>query len=154
LEPGKMGLVVVFQLETQRFGLPLDSVERVVRTVEHTVLPNAPQIVLGVVNVQGRIIPVIDMRQRLRLPERRPRLTDQLLIVNSTTRTLALVIDAVAAVTEFDAVDFTAADHIVPGLEFLAGVVKLNDDIILVHNLDQFLSLEEEQILDGALRNA
>src|SRR4051812_45101682 len=122
-----MGLVIVFELEAQRLGLRLETVERVVRVVELTALPNAPAIVLGVVNVQGRIIPVVDLRKKLRLSPRAIQLTDQLLIARGAARPLALIVDAVAAVTSYDEADFTAASAIVPGLEFLAGIVKLPD---------------------------
>jgi purine-binding chemotaxis protein CheW len=147
-----MGLVVVFQVETQRFGLPLHVVERVVRAVELTALPNAPALVLGVINIQGRIIPVVDVRRRLQLPGRSAaNLGDQLLIARSAARPLALIVDSVATVTEYDETDFIAAATLVPGLEYLSGIVRLPDGIILVQDLDQFLSLHEAQTLDRAL---
>ena len=62
--------IVVFALDEQRYALHLLAVERVVRAVEVTALPEAPEIVLGVVNVKGRIVPVINVRRRFRLPER------------------------------------------------------------------------------------
>jgi purine-binding chemotaxis protein CheW len=62
--------LVVFTLGQQRYGLPLSSVERAARIVEITPLPNAPEIVLGVINVQGRLMPVVNLRHRFRLPER------------------------------------------------------------------------------------
>ena len=54
--------LVVFVLNDQRYGLPLSAVDRIVRIVEVTLLPKAPDIVLGVVNVQGQVIPVIGHR--------------------------------------------------------------------------------------------
>ena len=72
--------LVVFTMDEQRYALQLAAVERVVRMVEVTPLPQAPQIVLGVINAQGRIIPVVDIRRRFRLPARDIRLSDHLLI--------------------------------------------------------------------------
>lgn len=62
--------VVVLMLDDIRYAVALTSVERVVRAVEITPLPNAPDIVLGVINVQGRVVPVVDIRKRFRLPAR------------------------------------------------------------------------------------
>ena len=76
--------IVVFTLRDRRHGLPLSAVERIVRVVEVTSLPKAPDIVLGVVNVQGRVIPVINVRRRFRLPEREIALTDHMLIARTT----------------------------------------------------------------------
>ena len=149
-----MGQVVVFQVEARRFGLPLAVVERVVRAVELTDLPNAPDIVLGVINVQGRIIPVVDLRRRLRLPPRANILADQLLIARTEARPLALMVDGVATVAEYDPTDFTEAAAVAPGLDYLAGLVRLPDGILLVHDLEQFLSLQEARALDEALGDA
>ena len=72
--------LVVFNMDEQRYALQLATVERVVRMVEVTLLPQAPKIVLGVINAQGRIIPVVDIRRRFRLPARDIHLSDHLLI--------------------------------------------------------------------------
>jgi purine-binding chemotaxis protein CheW len=150
-----MGLVVVFQVESRRFGLPLEAVERVVRAVEITALPRAPAVVLGVINVQGHIVPVVDVRARLHLPLRSGiGLADQLLIARTQTRVLALIVDGTTTVAEYSAADFTGAAAIVPGLEYLSGVVVLPDGILLVQDLDRFLSLQETQALDEALGDA
>jgi purine-binding chemotaxis protein CheW len=69
--------LVVFTLDARRYAVPLSTVERIIRAVEITPLPQAPEIVLGVINVQGRIIPVVNTRKRFRLPECDIRLSDQ-----------------------------------------------------------------------------
>ncbi len=65
---GQLNLYIVFTLDEQRYALHLSAVERVICVVEITPLPKAPEIVLGIINVGGQIIPVIDMRKRFRLP--------------------------------------------------------------------------------------
>jgi purine-binding chemotaxis protein CheW len=60
----KLNQLVVLTLDEQRYALHLSAVERIVRMVEITPLPKAPQIVLGVVNVQGRIVPIVNIRKR------------------------------------------------------------------------------------------
>ncbi len=146
--------LVVFALSDQRYGLPLSAVERVVRVVGVTALPKAPDIVLGVVNVQGRIIPVINLRRRFRLPEREIALTDQLVVAHTARRPVALAADAVTGVLEYSAREAAGARDIVPGIEYVEGVVKLADGLVLIHDLDKFLSLEEEAALDRAIEGA
>src|SRR5277367_233894 len=68
--------LVVFDLEEQRYALRLSAVEQVVRAVEITPLPKAPEIIRGVVNVHGRVVPVYHIRARFRLPEREIDLSD------------------------------------------------------------------------------
>jgi purine-binding chemotaxis protein CheW len=142
---------MVFSLDGQRYALALAAVEKVVRAVEVTRLPKAPDIVLGIVNVQGRVIPVINVRRRFRLPEREMALTDQIVIARTARRPVALVVDAVAGVLEYPEQEAVEARDILPDVEYVEGVVKLEDGLILIHDLDRFLSLEEEASLDQAL---
>lgn len=147
----RMADYAVLCFDELRVALPLSFVERVVRAVYLTPLPDAPEIVPGVVNVGGRIIPAINMRRRFRLPERDIALTDQLVIAHTRQRPVALVADAVDGIFEYAEPDIVGAEIILPGLEYIDGVVKLGDGLILIHNLDRFLSLEEVASLDRAL---
>src|ERR1700712_4788121 len=85
--------LIVFRLDDNRYGLRADAVERVVRTVEITPLPKAPPTVLGVINAEGQVIPVFDMRRRFQLPERMPDLSDHLIIARAGGRRVALAVD-------------------------------------------------------------
>jgi purine-binding chemotaxis protein CheW len=142
---------VVFNLDELRMALASPTVERVVRAVYFNPLPDAPQIVLGVVNVQGRVIPVINMRKRFRLPDRETALTDRLIIAQTIRRTVALAVDSVAGVVEYPGPALIGAGDILPGLEYVTGVAKLDDGLIFIHDLDRFLSLDEEETIDRAL---
>jgi purine-binding chemotaxis protein CheW len=138
-------------LDDQRYALPLYAAERVVRMVAITPLPNAPDIILGVVNFQGRVIPVINVRRRFRLPEREIALTDQLVVAHTARRAVALMADSVLDVIASSEQNFVATANIFPKLEYVEGVVKLTDGLIFIHDLEKFLSLEEESSLDRAL---
>lgn len=72
--------LVAFTLDNCKFALPLPQVERIVNVVEITPLPKAPEAVIGVVNVQGRIIPVVDIRKRFRLPKREMNLNNKFIL--------------------------------------------------------------------------
>ena len=122
--------------------------------VQVTPLPRAPAIVLGVVNVRGRVIPVLNLRRRFRLPERDFALTDRLVIARTARRPVALVADEVAGVLEYSALQIVEARDIVPGVEYTEGVVKLADGLILIHDLDSFLSLEEDAALEQSIGGA
>jgi len=142
---------VVFTLDGQRYALHLFVVERIIRVVEMTSLPKAPDIVLGIVNVEGQIIPVVNIRKRFRLPERELNLSDVLIIAQTPRRTVALVADDVSGVIEGSGQDITEAKEILPRMEYVKGVVKLKDGLILINDLESFLSLEEEKALDDAM---
>lgn len=143
--------LVVFTLDDQRYALHLSAVERTIRMVEITPLPKAPETVLGVINVKGRIVPALDIRRRFGLPERKMGLSDHLIIARTAKRTVALAVDGTDGVIERPARDIIPPGLIVPGLEHVEGVVKLEDGMVFIHDLDGFLSLEEEQALEAAI---
>lgn len=143
--------LIVFALEGRRYALPLSDVDKVLRVMALTQLPKAPDIVLGVVNIRGQVIPVVDMRRRFHLPGRGIALTDQLIVAHTARRPVALIADAVLDVIAYPAQNTVAAEDILPDIEYVEGVAKLADGLILIHDLDKFLSLEEENALDHAL---
>ena len=143
--------LVAFLLNEQRYALFLSAVERIVRAVEVTALPKAPEIVLGVVNMRGQIIPVINVRKRFHLPGKEIDLSDQFLIAHTSTRIVGLAVDAVLGVIERAAEEVISVQKIVPGIEYVVGIVRLQDGMILIHDLDKFLSLDEERVLNEAM---
>jgi purine-binding chemotaxis protein CheW len=148
---GTPSRLVRFSLERECYAVRLESVERIARVVEVTALPKAPEIVVGIVNLQGSIVPVLDVRSRFGLPKREINLTDQLLFARTAKRTVALVVDSVSGIVECQPEDITAAERIAPGLEHIQGIARLSHGMLLIHDLDKFLSLDEEKQLDGAL---
>ena len=143
--------LVHFNLDDQKYALFLSAIIRIIRVVEITGLPKAPEIVLGVINMHGLIIPVFDIRKRFRLPQREMQLDDQLIIASTSKRTVALLVDSVNDVIEIPEEKNIAGEKILPGLEYVEGVVKTEDGMILIHDLEQFLSLQEEKALHEAL---
>jgi purine-binding chemotaxis protein CheW len=143
--------LVVFTLDEQHYALHLAAVKRAVRMVEITLLPKAPEIVLGVINVRGRVVPVVNLRKRFGLAERGIRLSDHILLAHTLKRAVALVVDAVHGVVERSQQELILTKEILPGLDYLEGVTQLEEGLILIHDLGTFLSIKEEKELDTAL---
>lgn len=145
--------LVTFDLDGQRYALALGAVQRVLRAVEVTPLPNAPDIVLGMVDMAGSIVPVLNLRRRFGLREREIGPEDQLLVARTDRRTVALVVDGAHEVIERAPAEIVESERIVPGVKQIAGVVRVGDGLVLIHDLDRFLSLDEERALDAALND-
>jgi len=143
--------LITFILEEQKIALHLSNVDRVVMAAEITTLPKAPDIVLGIINVGGKIIPVVNTRKRFRMPDRDLRLSDQFIMAHTARRTVALWVDTVTDIIEPASQEMIDAGDILPNLEYVEGVVKLKDGMILIHDLEQFLSLQEEKALHEAM---
>lgn len=146
--------LVVFALDDQRYALPLARVKRSIRVVAITPLPEAPEIVLGVIDLGGEVIPAIDIRKRFNHPPRDIRLSDQLIVATTGKRTVALLVDETKAVIEASPESYAPAGGILPGLGLVDGAIKLEDGLVLIHDLERLLSLEEESAIDQALHAA
>jgi purine-binding chemotaxis protein CheW len=150
LSNGKVQLLV-FCLDAQRFGVPLAQVHRVIRAVEPTPLPQAPPSVLGVIDLQGTVVPVLNVRGRFGFAEREITLEDQFIVADTSTRTVALLVDGTNGVIERPSQEIFAIKKMVDQSEQIEGVIRLEDGLLLIHDLERFLSASEESALDGAL---
>jgi len=139
-------------LDDGSYALRLAAVERIVRAVEVTALPNAPEVVLGVINVKGRIVPVFNIRRRFKIKERDVELTDHFIIATAGKRVVALVVDAVLGLIERSDKEIVTPETILSDMEYVEGVTKYEDGIVFIHDLGGFLSLGEETQLDQALK--
>jgi purine-binding chemotaxis protein CheW len=99
-------------------------------------------------------VPVLCMRRRFGMSEREIGLHDQFLIARASSRLVALVIDEAHSVMEFAPSQLDSLDKAVPGLERFHGLARLDDGMVLIHDLDKFLSADESRRLDVALEQA
>ena len=143
--------VVVFVLDGQRYAFPLATVQQVLPMAAPAPLPEAPLIALGVINLHGLIVPMLDLRRRLGLPPREYGPADRLVVARSSRRLLAIPVDEALGVMEVAMGSVIPPEVILPGIGRVAGVAPLADGLLFIHDLDSFLSLDEEQGLTAAL---
>ena len=143
--------IVVFHLDEQSFALPLSAVEKVIHAVEISYLPKAPEIIIGIINVKGQLIPVADIRKRLGLFSREMDPNNQLIIANTGKRQVAIMVDNVIGIRRLETGQLIATKDVCPFIENVRGVAKVEDGLIIIYNLEKFLSLDEEKELEQAL---
>jgi purine-binding chemotaxis protein CheW len=143
--------LVVFRLDDRRYALPLAVVERVVRAVDVTPVPSAPAIVLGAINVHGRMLPVLNVRRRFLMPDRAVGADDWFLLARTARRPVALVVDESDGVVRRPQDEIVRSSRIAAGLEPFPGLFQLGDGLVLIHDLERFLSLDEAEALDEAM---
>lgn len=143
--------LLIFNLDEQRYALRLSAVERVVRAAAITPLPQAPDLVLGILDLQGEVIPVVNLRKRFRLPERETCSDDQFIVARTGTIRLALVVDGTEGVMELSDLALTAPDQILTGLNYLEAVTGTEEGLILIHDLETLLFPAEEELILQAL---
>ena len=92
--------LVLVTVDAQTYALHLEAVDRIVRMAEVTPLPGAPEVVEGVVNIQGDVVPVVSIRRRLGLAHRAVGVSDSLVVAHARTRRLALIAESLFGVLE------------------------------------------------------
>ena len=143
--------VLVFEVAGQRFGLLTADVQELVRAVTIVPVPQAPAIVEGIINFRGRVIPVLDIRARFRLPPKTLEPTDHFIVARVEERIVALRVDHGLDLVRVDDADIEDAQGAVPGADYVSWVAKLPHDLVLIHDLRTFLSHAEATAIDEAI---
>jgi len=150
-ETGDLIHLLCFSLDDQTFALPVRDVEKVMRAVAVSVLPDSPDIIIGVVNVRGKILPVADMRRRLSLPPKEYGIDDSLLWVTVAGRGLLLIVDAVLGVQALPKNEIIEASSLPQTPPLVKGIARLPGGLLIIQNLAELLNLEQRKVLEDAL---
>ncbi len=144
--------ILIFTLDELTYALPLPAVVRVIHAMETRRLPKSPEIISGIINVQGQIIPVVDIRKRFGLSERETDPDDRMIIADTGKRKIAMFVDTVADIKDLSPRQFSDSGKTLPFAGYIKGVAKVDNELILIYDLEQFLSLDEETVLEQAMR--
>jgi purine-binding chemotaxis protein CheW len=132
---------VLFSIDDQMYAVDVHAVRQVIRAVELTRVQNGPELLLGLLNMHGQIIPVLDIRKQLGRSLRQPLVTDKMIIARSNGHMIAFTIDGVDTIVEWDADDIILSDGMFPGMEhIIVGTVACDGGTILVYAMDRLFS--------------
>jgi len=144
--------LVVFKLGGEDFGVDINQVREIIRKGAATVVPNAPGYVKGVINLRGVITTIIDLRRKLGLTEKEAgdEQQERVIVVEVGKNTVGMAVDAVTEVTylaesDIDEVPTMVKENI--GTEYLRGVGKLPDKLLILIDLKRVLNGEEMNVL-------
>lgn len=143
--------LVCFRIGKETFGADIFAVREIVRVPEITHVPGAPSFVLGVINLRGRIISVVDLGQRLGLAAVTPGPSSRILVVNLNGVTVGFLVDAATEVMKLaeEAVERTPEVTGTLNADYLEGVGKVEDRLILLLELEKVLSPSQQTALEG-----
>jgi purine-binding chemotaxis protein CheW len=139
--------VVYFDLDELVCAIGVDAVVEVVRAAAWRVVPGQPDFVAGVIDLRGAVVPVIDLRVRFGRVAKEPELSDSLIIVRSRGQVVALWAGPIRDLAPLDRASFTPSEGFVVGTRSLAGVGRVGDALVALHDLDEFLSESEADAL-------
>ena len=134
--------LVSFCLANEEYGIEITKVREIILMGEITRVPQTPPYVKGLINLRSTVIPVIDLRVRVGLPEGQTTAESRIMVIHVGDKTIGIVVDAVSKVFR------VSRDQIAPppptvtqlGNEYLTGLVKLDKRLLILLNVDYLLA--------------
>ncbi|NLW06859.1 MAG: chemotaxis protein CheW [Clostridia bacterium] len=141
--------VVVFQLAGETYGIDINHVQEIIRMQNITEIPGTSTFIEGVINLRGRIIPVIDLRKRFNLPLADNTQNTRIIVVEMGQMTVGMVVDSVSEVLRLPTASIEPPPPMICGIDvaYLQGVGKQDDRLIILLELDKVLKEGEKQEL-------
>ncbi len=135
--------LVTFHLEREEYGVEIGSVQEIIRATNVTPVPGAQNHVTGVINLRGKIIPVIDLRKRFRLPAGEMSDQQRIVVVERGMKRLGMLVDSVSQVIKVQAGVVEELPEEAAGIDenFIRGVGKLDSRLIIILDLNRSLML-------------
>lgn len=145
--------LVVFRLGDDLFAAEIFAVERVLRYVAPNTVPDVPAWIVGVLDHAGHVVPVVDMRCRMQLPERQPAPDTRILILNTTAGPVGAVVDAVSEVAVVPSKEVSPPPALFRGLaaEFIRGMATVRGHMVVVLDADRVLTSTDRIALERAV---
>jgi len=148
LEENEDNQYVIFKIEGQDYGIEIEYVHEIDRLKEVVIcpVPKAPEYVEGIINLRGEVVPVIDLRKKLGLPEREAGRETRILIVKMENKTIGLLVDMVLKVLNIDEkyINGTPEEIKDVNTRFFSGIVQMDEMLIFLVNIKEILGSEEE----------
>lgn len=145
---GESGVIqlVVFGLGTEEYGVPITQVQEINRLITPTKIPQTPSFVEGIINLRGKVIPVIDLKKRFQLPLTAHGENTRIIVVNIGEHTVGIIVDAVTEVLRLPLQSVEPPPGMISGIaiEYLKGVGKVGDRLLILLDLDKVLSEKEQ----------
>ena len=144
--------LVVFQLGAELYGVEIARVHEIIRLQTVTRVPHAPAFVEGVINLRGKVIPVVDLRRRFGLPLADHTRASRIVVIEIGDQVVGIVVDGVSEVLRVNKGTIEPPSPVVAGIEsdYLHGIAKLPERLVILLNLDRVLARDERRALETA----
>jgi purine-binding chemotaxis protein CheW len=129
--------LIAFTIDNQQFGLDLEHVEHIIWAVETTPLPNSPPFILGLINLQGLVLPVVDMRVIFNFQKRELAPEDRFIICQNSNKRLLLWVDQILSIQSYQIEELIPVQQVSCPIEFIDFVFKTQNELSLIVNLKE-----------------
>ena len=140
--------VVIFKLANEDYGLPISKVQEINRLVEVTKLPHTPEFMEGIINLRGRIIPVLDLRKRFGFISQEYKDETRIIVTEVSNQTVGLIVDAVHEVVTLqgDSIEPPPPTFVLDA-QYVQGIGKMENRLVIMLDIDQIVNSQENATL-------
>ena len=141
--------LVVFDLADEAYGVDIGAVREIIRMLDITKVPGAPEFVEGIINLRGNVIPVVDLRKRFRLEIGDRNSDNRIVVVDIGGQDIGVVVDAVTEVLRISSESVVPPSSVITTADsvYLLGIVKLEGRLVILLDLEKVLSESEKSAL-------
>lgn len=151
-EQGAERQLVVFDLAGEVYGVNIEAVREIIRMQAVTYVPDAPEFVEGVINLRGRVIPVVDLRKRFSLTVTEVSEQSRVVVVDIGGEDIGVIVDAVTEVLRIaaDSVEPTSSLVTTEDSYYIEGIAKVDDRLLILLDINRALAHEAEELKEVA----
>ncbi len=145
--------LVGFFLGEEEYAADILKIREIKLMQEITKVPKAPPFVEGVINLRGDIVPIINLCRKLNLPEHPPTEESKIIVVELEDQLVGIIVDEVSEVIEMDEANVSPPPQVIGGIEreYIKGVGKLGERLLILLDLDKILTAEEKSQVAGTV---
>ncbi|VAW35112.1 Positive regulator of CheA protein activity (CheW) [hydrothermal vent metagenome] len=149
IDSGEVLQLVTFRLGNEEFSVDILKVQEIIRLMELTRVPKAPEFIEGVINLRGKVIPVMDLRKRFGMPKAEDTSEARIIVVELASTTVGFRVDGVSEVLRLPADTVEPPPIMVSGVEteYIRGVGKLDDRLIILLDVEKVLTEKDHAAL-------
>ncbi|MEJ2213640.1 MAG: chemotaxis protein CheW [Gammaproteobacteria bacterium] len=137
--------LVTFRLKDETYGINVMQVQEVLRVTDIAPVPGAPHYVLGIINLRGNVVTVIDTRMRFGLPQAEMDDLSRIIVIESEAQVVGILVDSVAEVADLRVSEIDSAPNVgnEESSRYIQGVASRDNNLLIVVDLNKLLSEEE-----------
>lgn len=142
--------LVSFNIGEEEFGLDILRVQEIIRMIEITRVPNAPKFIVGVINLRGKVIPIIDLRTRMGMEPKDRDKDTRIIVIEIDAKIVGFIVDKVNEVLRIDKSITQSPPPMVSGIDsdYITSIAQMEDRLLILLDLTRLLSSSEGKQLD------
>lgn len=148
--------LVIFNVNNEAFGVDIGTVHEIISMQDITRVPGVPDFVKGVINLRGKVIPVVDLRSKFCFPSAEQTKDNRIVVIGVNGQDIGVIVDAVTQVIRIPVDSVVPPNSVISTAdsEYLMGIAKLDKRLVILLDMDKILSHAESISLSSALTSA